>query len=118
MTQRAAIAKALLSGKVLSTMTAFQDLFCTNLPREISRGIEKPFGLTISRDRVDFVSTYGQNGFYYRYRLNQTPQNAEGIKKMVQYIAENDPSAIMVAGAKIEKQKDGKTIAKFDIGIK
>jgi hypothetical protein len=85
MTQTAEIALALLKGETVSIMNAFNRFHCTNAPREISRGIEKPFGLIVSRDRVDFISKYGRSGYYYRYRLNKTKANAAGIAKMIEY---------------------------------
>lgn len=85
MTQTAEIALALLKGETISIMNAFNKFHCTNAPREISRGIEKPFGVTISRDKVDFVSKYGRSGYYYRYRLNKTKANAVGIAKLIEY---------------------------------
>lgn len=87
MTQIAAICKALLDGNVLSIMTGFKMFACTNLPRELSRGVEKKFGVKISKERVDFVSKYGQPGFYFRYRLNRTDYNKEGISKMYEYLS-------------------------------
>lgn len=85
MTQTAEIALALLKGETISIMNAFNKFHCTNAPREISRGIEKPFGVTISRDKVDFVSKYGRSGYYYRYRLNKTKANGPGIARMIHY---------------------------------
>lgn len=90
MTQVAAICQALLEGKVLSIMTAFKMFSCTNLPREVSRGIEQKFQVRISRVRRDFVSQYGNKpGYFYEYRLNKTaPENKEGIRLMRDYVAE------------------------------
>lgn len=85
MTQTAAIALSLLKGDVLSIMNGFQLFSCTNLPRELSRSIEKKFGVEISKDKVVFKSKYGQPGFYYRYRLNKTEANAPGIARMIDY---------------------------------
>lgn len=87
MTQIAAICIALLKGEVLTIGSGFHKLHCSNLPREISRGIEQKFGVTVSKDKAEFKSVYdGKPGFYFRYRLNRTPANAEGITKMTQYI--------------------------------
>ena len=86
MTQTAAIAKALLEGHVLSIMTGFKHFGCTNIPREISRGIEKRFGVVVSRDPVEFTSRYGHKGTYVRYRLNKTKMNKAGIFLMRQYV--------------------------------
>ncbi len=88
MTQVAAICKALLDGHTLSIMTGFQMFSCTNLPRELSRSVEQKFGVVISKDRVEFTSKYGQHGFYYRYRLNSSEHNKEGIQKMREYVAQ------------------------------
>ena len=85
MTQTAAIAMSLLKGDVLTVMNAFQLFACTNISRELSRSIEKKFGVEISKDKVVFKSKYGQPGFYYRYRLNKTKANAPGIARMIDY---------------------------------
>lgn len=89
MTQIAAICKALLDGEILSIMTGFKMFSCTNLPRELSRSVEQKFGVIISKERIEFVSKYGQLGFYFRYRLNRTDYNKEGIEKMKIYVDEN-----------------------------
>ena len=102
MTQTAAIAMALLKGEVLSIMTGFKLFSCSNLPREISRSIEAKFGVEVSRSRKDFVSQYGQPGYYYEYRLNSTEYNAPGILKMKEYIKEHIGSS---AEAKTTKEK-------------
>jgi hypothetical protein len=86
MTQKAAICKSLLKGEVISIMTAFKMFGCTNLPREISRSIEKEFKVKVSKTKKDFVSRYGQSGYYFEYRLNQTAYNKPGIKKMKEYV--------------------------------
>lgn len=92
MTQTAAIAKALLDGQVLSIMNGFKLFSCTNIPREISRSIEKKFGVEVSRNKVEFTSKYGHPGVYYRYRLNRTEQNMNGIIKMERYVEEHKPN--------------------------
>lgn len=101
MTQAAAIAKALLKGEVISIMTAFKQFGCTNAPREISRSIEKKFGVQVSKTPVKFKSKYGKEGVYYQYRLNHTDYNADGIKKMIQYVKDQLP---MIENPKTEKE--------------
>lgn len=88
MTQKAMICKSLLRGEVLSIMTAFKWFSVTNLPREISRQIENCFEVEVSRVKKDFVSKYGQSGYYYEYRLNRVPRNEPGILLMEQYVSE------------------------------
>ena len=86
MTQIAAIAIALLKGEVISIRTAFDMFGCTNAPREIGRSIERKFGVQVSRTPTKFKPRYGKAGMYYRYRLNRTDYNAEGIQKMTAYV--------------------------------
>jgi len=89
MTQVAAICKALLDGQTLSIMTAFKMFNCTNLPRELSRGVEQKFGVKVSKEKVDFISTYGERpGYYFRYRLNRTEYNHKGIELMRKYVSQ------------------------------
>ena len=88
-TQVAAIAHSLLKGEVLSIMNGFQKFACSNTPREVSRAIEKKFNVEVSKERLDFTSTYGHKGFYFRYRLNKTDYNKPGIEKMKLYVKEN-----------------------------
>lgn len=88
MTQIAAIAYSLLKGEVLTVMNSFQKFSCTNISRELSRSIERKFDVEISRDKVDFISQYGQSGYYYRYRLNRSQRNKAGIELLQQYVKE------------------------------
>ena len=88
MNQKCAIVKSLLRGEVLSIMNGFHWFSCTNIPREIGRSVERPFGVTVSRINKDAISKYGQPCNYFEYRLNRTPMNAEGILKMEAYVSE------------------------------
>lgn len=84
---------ALLKGEVLSIMTGYSKFNCTNLPREISRGIEQKFGVQVSREKIQFKSKFDDKpGFYYRYRLNKTEYNEPGILLIEKYISENGGS--------------------------
>ena len=88
MTAKAALAKALLDGRVLNVRNCFDLIGLTNCPREISRMIEQPFGVVVSRTNMDGKSRYGQAVTWVNYRLNYTPMNKEGIEKMKEYVAE------------------------------
>lgn len=90
MNAKAAICKALLRGDVLSIKSAFYLFGTTNLPREISRQIEKPFGVTISRTQKEGKTKYGVPCTWYEYRLNKTDYNKEGIEKMRKYVQEHE----------------------------
>lgn len=88
MTSKAALCASLLKGDVLNIKNGFDLLGITNVPREIGRSVERAFGVTVSRTPMDGKSRYGQPCVWVNYRLNRTPMNAEGIKKMIEYVKE------------------------------
>jgi hypothetical protein len=90
MTARCALAKYLLSGNVLNIKNCFEEIGLTNAPREISRMIEKPFGVEVSRTPMTGKNRFGSPINWYNYRLNSTAYNKEGIDKMIQFVKENE----------------------------
>jgi len=105
MTAKAALAIALLKGEVITIKTAFKDLGITNAPREISRSIEKPFGVVVSRIRKEGLSRYKVPCCWYEYRLNRTEHNLPGIGLMQKYILEQTNGVICPRTPKEEKEK-------------
>ena len=87
MTAKAALAKALLDGRVLNVKNCFDTISLTNCAREISRMIEKDFGVIVSRTQREGTSKYGQPVTWVDYRLNHTEYNKEGIQRMREYVA-------------------------------
>lgn len=87
MTAKAALAKALLDGRVLNVKNCFETIALTNCAREISRMVEQPFGVMVSRTPRKGKSKYGQPVSWVDYRLNSTDYNKEGIQKMKEYVA-------------------------------
>ena len=103
MTAKAALCKHLLAGEILNIKNCFTMIGLTNCPREISRMIEKPFGVIISRTRMEGKSRYGQPVTWYDYRLNpKIDGNAEGIKKMAEYLIQQN--AVEKIPARTDKQ--------------
>jgi len=88
-TKTAAISHALLQGEVITIMDGFKRFAVTNLPREIGRQIRDKFGVVVSSVRKDYVTPGGHSGYYFEYRLNKTPMNKEGVKKMWDYVNDN-----------------------------
>jgi len=87
MTQICAIAIALLNGDTMTIADGFHKFHCTNLSRELSRSIEQKFGVIISKDKKEFKSIYDEKpGYYFRYRLNKTDENKDGMERMREYI--------------------------------
>ena len=89
MTAKAALCKELLEGNVVNIKNCFKTTGLTNAPREISRMVEKPFGVIVSRVHMVGKSKYGQPITWTNYRLNSIKFNQPGIKKMRQYVKEN-----------------------------
>lgn len=114
MTSIAAMGAALLRGDTLSIMDGFRLFSISNLPREISRSIEQKFHLRVSRDQVNYISKNGVPGYYYRYRLNRTEQNKEGINKLKAYVKkemQSEPPPKTDKEAK--RQKNTQTLLKL-----
>lgn len=88
-TAKAALCKALLAGEVLSIKNCFNTIGITNAPREISRSIEKPFNVIVSKVRKQGKSKYGKEVTWFEYRLNYAKHNMEGINKMIKYVEDN-----------------------------
>ena len=88
MTAKAALCKYLLEGRVLNIKNCFTLIGLTNCPREISRMIEQPFGVIVSRTNRTGESRFGQSVTWVDYRLNNTEHNKDGIEKMKEYVAQ------------------------------
>jgi len=99
MNAKSALCKALLSGRIVSIKTGFDDFGITNIPREIGRAIERPrskgqpndhgFGVRVSRVRRFGKSRYKVACTWMEYRLNKTTYNEAGIQKMIAYVKKN-----------------------------
>jgi len=94
MTAKCALGLAFLEGRIINIKNCFETIGLTNAPREVSRMIEKPFGIIISRQEMVGSSRYGQRVTWVNYRLNrQADYNQEGIKKLREYCAKQLSSA-------------------------
>lgn len=86
MTAKAALALALLEGRVLNVKNCFKTIGLTNIAREIPRMIEKPFGVTVSRTPRTGYNQYKQPIVWVDYRLNTAQHNINGIEAMRTYV--------------------------------
>ena len=68
-TAKAALAEALLTGHVINIKNCFSMIGITNAPREVSRMIEKDFGVEVSRTPRNGKSRFGGSVTWYDYRL-------------------------------------------------
>jgi hypothetical protein len=90
MNQKAALAKALLDGETLSIKNAYFELGISNIAREVSRGIEKPFGVYITKIQCKGHDRYGGDVVWFEYKLNRLIEdNNPGIEKMKAYVNEH-----------------------------
>lgn len=89
MNAKTALCKHFLAGETLSIKSCFHTVGLTNLPREASRMIEKPFGVTLKRTQINSLSRYKQPITFFEYYLPRTPENANGVALMAQYVAKN-----------------------------
>ena len=89
MNAKAALILHLLNGETLNVKNVFKNIGYTNAAREISRMVETPFNVVCHRERKEGTSRYGQPVTWFDYTLPKTPQNADGILKMREYLAEH-----------------------------
>lgn len=86
MTAKAALCMALLEGRVLNVMNVFNTIGLTNASREISRMVEIPFSVEVSRTPRKGKNRYGGEITWIDYRLNKSERNLPGIEKMKEYV--------------------------------
>ncbi len=92
MTSKAALAMALLEGRVLNVKNCFKEIGLTNIAREIPRLIEDPFDVQVSRTPKEGKNRYDQPVKWTDYRLNKSDYNKEGIRKMKEYVLQQMPT--------------------------
>lgn len=78
----------LLNGKKTSTLTAAKELAIVYVPREIRRGVELKFGITVKRTEKSYEK-FGTKISYLEYSLPKKEYSEEVIKKMYEYVNEN-----------------------------
>lgn len=103
MNAKAAIAKAFLRGETLSIKTAFNLFGTTNLPREVSRQIEKPFGISITRNQKDGKTKYGVPCSWYEYKLERTEANKPGMELMREYVREQEKNTLITTTKQLKQ---------------
>jgi hypothetical protein len=86
MTAKCALVKAFLDGRTINIKNCFETIGLTNAPREVSRMVEQPFGVTITRIPREGLSRYKQAVTWYDYKLQRTEENRIGIDKMILYV--------------------------------
>jgi hypothetical protein len=87
---KAALAKALLDGRVLNVGNCFHTIGLTNCSREVSRMIEEDFDVRVERFPRKGTSRYGTALSWYDFKLDKSlPENKEGVAKMRNYVAEH-----------------------------
>lgn len=103
MNAKCAIAKAFLIGETLSIKTAFNLFGVTNLPREVSRQIEKPFNIKLIRTQREGKTKYGIPCTWFEYRLKRTEENKPGIELMQAYIKEQENKTLITTNKQLKQ---------------
>lgn len=85
----AALVYALLRGRSVTIKNGFLDFGITNIPREISRAVEKKFDVRVNRRRREYITVYGLHTQYFEYTLDKSKQKKESIEKMEKFVEEN-----------------------------
>lgn len=105
MNKKCGLIKTLLDGDTINVSNSIRLTGYSNPAREISREIEKPFGVRVQKTPIESTDRYGNYATWNNYKLFHTPGNAEGIGKMRTYLAEN-------MGEYRPKKKEPETVEK------
>ena len=89
MTRKQALCQYLLAGGKLSIMNAYRHFGISNVSREVIRLVEKPFGVILTRTKMEGKTKYGSHCEWFEYRLVSNRINAKGIKAMKEALSEN-----------------------------
>jgi hypothetical protein len=88
MTRKLALAQYLLAGGKLSIMNAYRHFGISNVSREVIRLVEKPFGVILTRTKMEGKTKYGSRCEWFEYRLVSNRITAKGIKAMKDAVAD------------------------------
>ena len=88
MSRKQALCQYLLAGGKLSIMNAYRHFGISNVSREVIRLVEKPFGVILTRTKMEGKTKYGSHCEWFEYRLVSNRINAKGIKAMKEALAE------------------------------
>ena len=89
MSRKQALCQYLLAGGKLSIMNAYRHFGISNVSREVIRLVEKPFGVILTRTKMEGKTKYGSSCVWFEYRLVSNRINAKGIKAMKEALSEN-----------------------------
>lgn len=103
MNKKCSLIKSLMKGDVIHVSNSIHLTGYSNPSREVKREIEDPFGVKITRTKIETKDQWGNYAMYYTYKLEYNQQNAEGISKMAKYLLENN--AVEKTGQKISREK-------------
>jgi hypothetical protein len=100
MTRKLALAQYLLAGGKLSIMNAYRHFGISNVSREIRRLIEQPFGVTLTRKKMEGKTKYGTYCTWFEYSLTHNRINAKGIKSIKEELEKKDNKKVVKMKAK------------------
>ena len=86
MTRTTALLTHLLAGKSVSIQTGYNLFGISNISREIRRLIEQPFGIELTRKKMEGKTKYGNYCTWHEYSLTRSKITAKAIKKMIDFV--------------------------------
>lgn len=100
MTRKQALCQYLLAGGRLSILNGYRLFGISNISREVRRLVEQPFGVTLTRKKMEGKTKYGSYCTWLEYSLSHTKINAKGIKAMKDELTKKDSKKVVKVKAK------------------
>lgn len=100
MTRKQALCQYLLAGGRLSILNGYRLFGISNVSREVRRLVEQPFGVTLTRKKMEGKTKYGSYCTWLEYSLSHTKINAKGIKAMKEELTKKDTKKVVKVKAK------------------
>jgi hypothetical protein len=90
MNKKCRLIKSLLDGETINVSNSIRLTSLSNPAREIPRCIEEPFGVTVTKTKMENKDKHGNYATWHNYKLERLlPENVLGVEKMRLYLAEN-----------------------------
>jgi hypothetical protein len=100
MTRKQALCQYLLAGGRLSILNGYRLFGISNISREVRRLVEQPFGVTLTRKKMEGKTKYGSYCTWLEYSLSHTKINSKGIKSMKDELTKKDSKKVVKMKAK------------------
>ena len=100
MTRKQALCQYLLAGGRLSILNGYRLFGISNISREVRRLVEQPFGVILTRKKMEGQTKYGSYCTWLEYSLSHNRINAKGIKAIKDELTKKDTKKVVKMKAK------------------